>query len=109
MVKTMRLKSGVRVSGVSLPIVVAMIVVNEIMNDMDLLFTVTSLCDSKHSDKSKHYIGAAMDIRVNSIPSVAQVELLQQQIMIRLSNEYDVVLEGRGTANAHIHIEFDPK
>ena len=49
-----------------------------------------------------------MDIRIRHLQSNQQVEFLAQQIMVRLSNEYDVIIEDKGGRNQHIHIEYDP-
>ena len=68
---------------------------------------VTSLCDGQHGHRSYHYSGRAVDLRVHNIENP---EYVYTQIAIRLRHiGFDVLLEGMGTEDAHIHIEYDPK
>lgn len=63
--------------------------------------TITSACDGKHMENSKHYSGNAIDIRTFDMNFAIYNKHLIQNI---LGNDYDVVLEDN-----HIHIEYDPK
>ncbi len=79
---------------------------------------VTSVCDGKHSDDSKHYVGYALDLRIrnlidlkkfrragfNSPELVEKARKLADSMQNYLGDNFDVVLE-----RTHIHIEYDPR
>lgn len=64
---------------------------------------ITSGLDGKHSAKSLHYSGRALDFRTRHI-SEASISILANLLRQDLGGQYDVVLEP-----THLHIEFDPK
>ena len=71
---------------------------------------VTSCNDSKHMPGSLHYKGRAVDLRIKTVP-VAN----REKLVIDLDNafggdtgEFDILWEYQGTANEHVHVEFDP-
>ncbi len=63
--------------------------------------TITSGKDGKHMKGSKHYIGAAIDIRTRDMKYVNKTTAA---IKNALGSDYDVIFE-----IDHIHLEFDPK
>jgi hypothetical protein len=64
---------------------------------------ITSCTGGKHSHKSLHYKGYAVDFRTMNVnPSVA--ESVAMRLKNALGNNYDVVLE-----KDHLHIEYDPR
>jgi hypothetical protein len=67
---------------------------------------VTSLNDGRHGVNSWHFKGRAVDLRVHN---VGNPEELFEIIRDELGDDFDVLLEGEGLPNAHIHIEYDPK
>jgi len=104
----MKLKRTSRVFGATPEIIIALVVVESVFQAHEINPVVTSLRDSLHSPKSKHYIGAAVDIRMRYIHESDRQVLITNEIREALTSEYDVVLEGVGTDNVHLHIEFDP-
>jgi hypothetical protein len=69
--------------------------------------TVTSGNDGKHSARSFHYNGNALDFRTKDLPrSPYAVTAHDYAMLIRegLTRDFDVVVE-----EDHIHVEFDPK
>lgn len=62
----------------------------------------TSIVDGKHSAKSLHYVGLAVDLRTWYIPK-KELEDFAVQLRTDLGPDYDVVVE-----KTHIHIEFQP-
>jgi hypothetical protein len=71
--------------------------------------TVTSLTEGKHSDGSKHYKGAAVDLRTREDNSAEQWHerhkaTLAGELLKRLGKDFDVVVH-----KTHIHVEHDPK
>ena len=99
----MQLKGGVKVRGVQPEILLGIMVAKEVYYDAGQTFTITSVCDGKHSEKSLHYNGQAVDIRTRDLSGVTAQDIATR-IKLRLGGDYDVVNEGD-----HIHIEFDPK
>ena len=99
----MRLKKGVKIFGVKPEIVLAINIVNEIFERMDLMLTITSIRDGTHSRTSLHYAGYAFDIRCNDLKP-SSLNLIIGMIRDSLTDEFDIVLEPD-----HIHIEFQPK
>ena len=76
----------------------------------------TGLGEEGHSERSRHY-GTPGDIRLRAIDIDADAEQLDagQQATIdaelraRLGTDYDILWEAMGTANAHLHVEYDVK
>jgi len=78
--------------------------------------TVTSGKDSKHMKGSKHYEGNGIDFRSKDMfaklskdETATKLNALSNKLKKQMGGEFDVVLEGVGTPNEHIHIEYDPK
>jgi len=65
---------------------------------------ITSLLRPE-DDGSLHQSGRAVDLDTTSTDMNAE---LHRYLKRSLSDEYDVLLEDRATANEHIHIEYDP-
>jgi len=69
---------------------------------------ITSGVDGKHSPTSLHYAGAAWDFGVHGI-SEDDRAAIAGDINTRLGTDFDVIYEGAGTPNAHIHVEWQPR
>lgn len=112
----MRLKSNVRLTN----IVPEMVFANQIVEYVYEKFAqwtqvdsqecvCTSGNDSKHGINSLHSHDGkcrALDYRTNNVANPSQ---LKDEIKFRLGQEFDVLFEGAGTPNQHLHVEFDPK
>ena len=96
-----RLKDGARVAGMGTPLLLALLIADEVYAVQDEVCVVTSIADSKHSPGSLHYIGHAADLRMPGLNTKAAV---LTELKSRLGSDYDVVLEAD-----HIHIEYQPK
>ena len=103
----MNLKPGVDMNGVQPEILDACAKIHHLMEGTGE-FTLTACLDGKHKQGSKHYTGEAVDIRSKHIPD-AQKDSVLAAIRATLGRDYDVLLEGRGTANEHFHVEADAK
>ena len=70
---------------------------------------ITEITGSKHGRGSLHYVGQAIDFRVNNIHGIDR-EKIVAKIKENLNDQYDVILEEySNSANDHIHCEFQPK
>jgi hypothetical protein len=80
----------------------------------DVRAVITSAQDSTHSSKSFHYGTEgdarcrAVDLRSKNIPHGVAAEIIQD-LREQLGPHFDVLYEGVGTDNEHIHIELDMK
>ncbi len=98
----MRLKAGVKISGLQPEILFGIIIIKEVFRDYGLEFTLTSVTDGKHMVSSRHYIGQAADVRSRDIPEELIPQLLKT-MKERLGECFDIVFEGD-----HFHLEYDP-
>lgn len=74
----------------------------------------TSIMDGTHGKGSRHPWGDACDFRTKhaytGLPDRRQrIDALVEECREHLGDDFDVVLEGFGTANEHLHVEHDPK
>jgi len=99
----MRLKQGVKVTGIKPETLIGMMVAQAVCVELGYEFVVTSVREGQHSAKSKHYEGMAFDMRTKHMPP-DQIPSVRALIAGRLGADYDVVIEP-----THIHVEADEK
>ena len=104
----MELKQCVRLFGISNEMLVGHLIVCEAFREMGYEVIITSVRDSEHSTKSKHYTGNAIDYRLRHLEAVNTIDKLYKMIKSRLNSEFDVVVEDIGTEYPHLHVEYDP-
>lgn len=99
----MRLKDdSVKLEGVSWQMFHAAIVAETVYKKYGVEAVITSAKDGKHSEKSLHYQGLALDLRTWNLGG--REAQAAGEIRRTLGPEYDVVLE-----KDHLHIEWDPE
>ena len=105
----MKLKHGVRLTDLTPQMAIAACIVRDVYAELDpgASCTITSANDSKHGENSWHYKGRALDFRTHDFTGDKQQ--LLYVLKDALGPEFDVLLEGAGTPNEHIHCEWDPK
>lgn len=103
----MELKKSVKLAGLKPEMIPALMVVNEVYAKYNYDCVVTSCMDGKHSKGSRHYLGMALDFRMNTVHEIDQAKITEV-VKERLTDEYYVLLEGVGTPNAHLHVQFSP-
>jgi hypothetical protein len=105
-----KLKAGVDVHGVRPELVLALQVAAAVYAGVGAEMVVTSLLDGRHRRGSFHYQGAAADLRVHVLPDDRDQRAgIAAAIGEALGEDFDVIYEGHGTANAHIHLEYQRK
>jgi len=103
----MEFKDGVSLRKMTPQTLLGLLVAEEIYKKRMLPLVVTSVADGVHKVGSKHYEGAAADIRTKGTGSARS---LFNDLVKKLDPlGYDVLLEYEGEDNEHIHIEYDPK
>lgn len=104
----LQFKEGVSLRGLEPQMLIALQVVEEEYSKYGVDTWVTSGNDSTHKVGSKHYSGCALDFRTKHVGGMGKG--LASSIAKRLTHiGFDVLYEGAGTPNEHIHVEYDPK
>ena len=99
-------KAGVDIKGIGQEITLGVIVLDAVFSAHGAKTFITACRDGKHMEKSKHYIGDALDIRLASRwVTTANIDLtVLNEARTALGEQFDLVLE-----SDHFHLEFDPK
>jgi hypothetical protein len=64
--------------------------------------TITSGCDGKHKDGSRHYKGLAIDFRTRDFPEGCKLATWRDRLAKRLGDEYFVLIEPD-----HLHVQWN--
>lgn len=98
-----RLKTGVNPTGVHTEILLAIVIAEAVYQSYDYELVITSLNDSEHSTKSRHYLGMAADLRTRMI-APRMINEVVEKLRKRLGRHYLVLFE-----HNHIHIGYQPR
>lgn len=99
----LKIKPGVKVTGVTSPMLIAIMVADSYCKDINVDCVLTSGIDGRHSIKSKHYSGNALDFRTRDMNGTQQT-MFADAMTVALGTDYDVVLE-----HNHLHVEYEPR
>lgn len=99
------IKQGVSLKGLQPQMAVAYAIVQDIYRQFGYGATITSGNDGVHMAGSCHYTGDALDFRTKHLERT-DFRVMMDEIKAALGQEFDVVIEGEGTENAHLHIEW---
>jgi len=102
--RTLSIKSGVHLLGLSPQILFAITVIDGCYRRLGVDCVVTSATDSKHGHQSLHYVGHAIDIRTRDLDESQKTVMLNLVTAALGSGEFDVILE-----RDHLHVEWQPK
>jgi len=97
----MKIKPGVKISGIKSQIIYAIFIADKIFSNYGLELTITSGIEA-HT-KGFHPVGLGVDFRIWKIPFSTLTEIIIA-LKAMLGKNYDVVLE-----KDHIHVEFDKR
>lgn len=99
----LRVKDGVKLYGLQPEMLWAIDRINECYDRIGKDCTITSGRGDRHSSKSRHYPGHAVDARTRHLTEAEKLEV-KVDIQETLGPQFDVILE-----STHLHVEFDPK
>lgn len=102
------IKRGVRVRGLQPEMLLALFIAEHEYACAGHPLWITSVVDGKHSAKSLHYTGHAVDIRSKILGDPVVKQNVASAIRAALGECYEVFLEDLGGVNEHIHIELSP-
>ena len=102
------LKPGVRVLGLTVPLLLVIQVAEGIWTGESKTLVITSAMDGTHTNGSAHYRGQAVDFRTNTLPP-ERVKPVIAALRTALGPDFFVLYEGEGTSNAHAHVEYRPQ
>lgn len=97
------LKQGVKLTGLSPQISVAIYTAERIWELAGHDLTVTCISDGKHKAGSLHYVGHAVDLRTHDLDADTITDVIGT-LRAALGREFDVVGE-----RTHVHVEWQPK
>lgn len=113
-------KPGVRLDGLEYPMWVAIALAERAAREVEgdsPEVRVTSATEGDHGEVSFHYNGRALDFGVHHTADRAAILRWLTRFEVRLGKEvalfelvpffFQVVHEDEGTANEHIHVEYD--
>lgn len=103
----MKLKPGVKLTDLQPQLALAALIVDACYRERGLPCVITSANDSTHSANSWHYKGRALDFRTHYEALNGQEMALLAEVKEALGAEFDVVMEGVGTPQEHLHIEWE--
>jgi hypothetical protein len=102
----LQFKAGVSLKDLQPQMLIALQVVEEIFSHFSLDTVVTSANDGQHMNNSYHYRGRAFDFRTKHAAGL--MNGLVAEMTKRLGPlGFDVIWEGIGTENEHLHVELD--
>ena len=77
------------------------------MNDDEFKPLITSANDYEgHTEKSAHYVGAALDFRIKDMGKKVDRERLAQMVREELGSRFVVLHEDIGKENEHLHVQL---
>ena len=89
-------------------LVLALIIVDQVMQKAGQEALITSLNDARHSKTSLHYAGAAVDLRSKWFQYPGEV-LVACKDALGNNPDFDMIWESQGQPNEHFHLEFQQK
>jgi hypothetical protein len=98
------IKAGVDISALQPQMAIAFFIACAVYASHGYGVTLTSGREGKHGRGSLHYVGMAIDLRINTLPSMAVKQRVCDDLALALGEQFDVVLE-----SSHIHCEYQPK
>jgi len=96
------IKQGAKIQGLQPEMVLACILIKPILAKYKQDFVITEGTGGEHSQKSRHYIGYAVDVRTRDIANDAEKIRMSNEVRSVLGDEYYIKLH-----ETHLHIQFN--
>ncbi len=104
----MKVKQGVRLRGLTTPMLAGVMLVNSVYIEIGVECVWTSVNDSKHGLNSLHFSGNAVDFRTKQIPR-AHLDKFLKRVKASVGVDFDAMLEFIGQPQEHLHVEYQPE
>jgi len=101
----LRIKSGVRLTGVKPELVIGIIRVLGVFESYDIDMWLTSVVDGVHREGSRHYAGEAFDIRTTHLATKTKANILRAVRAALGGTEFRLYDEAQ-TKQPHWHISW---
>lgn len=98
----MKIKEGVKLTGLQPQMVMAAIVINDVYQRNGQELVITSVIEGDHSKHSRHYLGYALDCRTRYFDK-HHIPAIVDELREALGDDYYVRDEP-----SHIHVSFKP-
>lgn len=102
------IKEGVSILGLKPEALMGLMIANSVFVRYDADMILTSGGEGRHSRGSLHFAGLAIDLRSRHLADRTRAAILRD-LRRCLGKSFDVVLECKGKANEHFHVEYQPK
>jgi len=99
---SLRMKQGVSPKNIKPECILGMNLAASVFDDYGLDCIITSISEGRHSERSRHYIGYAFDLRRRHIPNDEILALIHEHLICELGDEYAVILE-----RTHFHVQYN--
>lgn len=97
----MKIKASVQIAGIQPEMLLALSIVEPILESHGQEGVITSCTDSQHSKNSRHYIGYGLDLRSRDIRA-EDIDAVAQEMSDALGSEFYCAFEVN-----HFHIQFN--
>lgn len=104
---SLRLKPEVRFYEAAQALPIIALVVERAFDFFGAETVITSAGEGQHKPDSLHYLGLALDFRLKHLLVEHRAKVVQ--LVKEALPQCDVLHEGIGTPNEHLHVEWDPK
>ena len=97
----MKRKQGCRVGGMQPEMIIALLLIEPVLEQYNQELVLTEGTGGKHSDTSRHYSGFAIDVRTWKLQEDNTEDECADKIRTALGHEYKVIVH-----DSHFHIMF---
>ncbi len=97
---------GARLHGLTTPMLVAVIVVDQCMEEYGLEYEISGGLEGEHMPGSLHFSGNALDWTVRNRSPSQSIEDMSLRVKDNLGDDFDVILKFK---EMRLHVEFQPK
>jgi hypothetical protein len=104
-----RLGAKARLHGIQPELIVGLLILSDILDAHNVMMEVSHVADGVHARASIHYIGGAADLIFLGAVDASVKRAIFDDWATSVGQDFDVLFEAAGTANEHLHVEWQPK